>query len=64
AEVEHTVATMIAYPAIGSPITPTARRILLNRFPYSVVYRTSSDEIIVIAVAHQRRRPGYWRRRT
>jgi len=64
AEVEHAVATMIAYPAIGSPITRNARRILLNRFPYSVVYRASSDEIVVIAVAHQRRRPGYWRRRT
>jgi len=30
---------VIAYPAIGSPITRNARRILLNRFPYGVVYR-------------------------
>jgi hypothetical protein len=40
-----------------------ARRILLDRFPYSVIYRASADEILIIAVAHLRRRPGYWRHR-
>jgi hypothetical protein len=33
------------------------------RFPYRVVYRNRPDEIVVVAVAHLRRRPGYWKNR-
>ena len=36
------------------------RRVVLHRFPYNVFYRVRSEEIIVVAVAHQKRRPGYW----
>jgi plasmid stabilization system protein ParE len=39
------------------------RRNLLRRFPYAVVYRQISGGIEVMAVAHGRRRPGYWRSR-
>ena len=39
------------------------RRFLLHRFPYTVVYRRDEDVVRVIAVAHQRRRPAYWRSR-
>jgi hypothetical protein len=33
------------------------------RFPYSIVYKEAADKIMIVAIAHQRRRPGYWRRR-
>ena len=36
------------------------RRFLLKRYPYIVVYRVAEHRIEVIAVAHGRRRPGYW----
>lgn len=39
------------------------RRILLSHFPFEVVYRELSSSIQVIAFAHGRRRPGYWRTR-
>ena len=39
------------------------RKILLRRFPYSVIYRITESAIQVIAVAHGRRRPGYWKTR-
>ena len=39
------------------------RKILLRRFPYGVVYRITESAIQVIAVAHERRRPGYWKSR-
>lgn len=39
------------------------RRFLLRRFPYSVVYRIEASRIVVIAIAHAHRRPGYWRTR-
>ena len=39
------------------------KRLSLKRFPYDVVVLESSDEIVVIAIAHQSRRPGYWQQR-
>ena len=40
-----------------------ARRILLRRYPYSIVLYERRDETLIIAFAHNRRRPGYWRSR-
>lgn len=40
------------------------RRAPLFRFPYSIVYREKSDDLVqILAVAHGRRRPGYWKTR-
>ncbi|MGC1275578.1 MAG: type II toxin-antitoxin system RelE/ParE family toxin [Planctomycetaceae bacterium] len=40
------------------------RRIRVRRFPYRLIFeRDRPDSILVIAVAHARRRPGYWSRR-
>jgi toxin ParE1/3/4 len=40
-----------------------AQRYLLDRFPYSVIYRVVGDQVQVLAIAQQQRRPTYWRRR-
>ncbi|HEY6987765.1 MAG TPA: type II toxin-antitoxin system RelE/ParE family toxin, partial [Bryobacteraceae bacterium] len=39
------------------------RRLLLRRFSYLVIFRLTTTAIEVIAIAHGRRRPGYWRER-
>jgi plasmid stabilization system protein ParE len=39
------------------------RRMMLQKFPYLVVFRETAVGVEVIAVAHGRRRPGYWRDR-
>ena len=39
------------------------RAAVARTFPYSVVYSELGDEVVVLAVAHQRRRPGYWKTR-
>jgi plasmid stabilization system protein ParE len=36
------------------------RRILVERFPFQLVYRVGGTRVLVVAVAHGRRRPGYW----
>ena len=36
------------------------RRYLLRRFPFFVVFRESEESVQIVAVAHARRRPGYW----
>jgi plasmid stabilization system protein ParE len=41
----------------------STRKYLLRRFPYGVIYRMTDAAIEVVAVAHGRRRPGYWKTR-
>jgi len=36
------------------------RRRLISRFPYCLLYRVEDNEIVVVAVMHLSRRPGYW----
>jgi toxin ParE1/3/4 len=38
-------------------------RLLLDRFPYSIVYQILPNRLRVVAVAHVRRRPRFWERR-
>ena len=51
------------YPQAWHPLTTEIRRCRLKRFPYSVVYTMDAESILVLAVAHQHRKPGYWRNR-
>jgi toxin ParE1/3/4 len=39
------------------------RRIILNRFPFSIIFRIQSYGILIIAIVHHKRRPGYWKQR-
>ena len=39
------------------------RRFLLRRYPYSLIYRVETARLVIVAVAHGRRRPGYWKQR-
>ena len=39
------------------------RRFVMDRFPFTIVYTELADEILVIAIAHASREPGYWRTR-
>jgi plasmid stabilization system protein ParE len=36
------------------------RRFVVTRFPFTIVYRASEAVVTIVAVAHQRRSPGYW----
>jgi len=62
-EVQRVVNMVRDHPDLGSPLGAMLRRILVRRFPYSVIYRHDRSRIFIIAVAHQHRRPGYWRHR-
>jgi len=58
-----TVNLLIEYPLSGKPLTERVRKFSLRKFQYSVIYVVDEQEILIIAVAHHRRRPGYWRTR-
>ena len=46
-----------------APAHRNVHRYLLDRFPYYVVYEILAEDVVVLAVAHGRRRPGYWKKR-
>jgi plasmid stabilization system protein ParE len=54
---------IITQPYAGTIVVNDIRRRLLRQFPYSVVYRIESQRIVVLAVAHWSREPGYWKQR-
>ena len=62
-EVQRTVTLIRQFPDAGLPVGPSRHRVLVPRFPYSIVYRRDPDSIVILAITHQRRRPGYWRQR-
>ncbi len=62
-EVRNTCETVAQFPESGSQMSSTIRRRLVRRFPFAVYYSVIDDEVLVLAVAHQARLPGYWRRR-
>lgn len=46
------------WPGVSQDLA--VRRFLLARFPFSIAYVVEGHEAVVLAVAHVRRRPGYW----
>ncbi|NVB36389.1 type II toxin-antitoxin system RelE/ParE family toxin [Pseudenhygromyxa sp. WMMC2535] len=68
AEVQRAVDRAVELPQSGPrvPGTPPSRdvrRFVVRRFPYTVVTAMLAGQQAVVAVAHGRRRPGYWRDR-
>jgi len=55
-----------AHPESGVAVfgDPEVRRALVTRFPYQVVYRLRSSDLLILAFAHLRRRPGFWKHRS
>ena len=51
------------FPKAWHPLTSEIRRCRLRRFPYSVVYTQHGPGILVLAIAHQHRKPDYWKNR-
>jgi len=69
AAVDRTVEQIAAWPGAGTSVPGVSaelavRQLPVLRFPYRVVYVVRSQAVWVLAVAHVRRRPGYWRSRT
>jgi plasmid stabilization system protein ParE len=63
-EFERSAKLLADFPKLGATWRGRIRRLPLRRFPYSIVYCLSDSEVRILAVAHQRRRPGFWKGRT
>jgi len=60
-EVEDAYQLISENPGIGSPTGDGNRKVVLQRFPFVVIYRLEVDVCLVLAVGHQKRRPEYWK---
>jgi plasmid stabilization system protein ParE len=63
ADVQFRIDALCEHPYLGQAIGQGLRRKLLHRFPFSLIYSVEADAILIVAVAHYGRRPGYWKTR-
>lgn len=62
AEVRASVRLIENFPKGSRAIIRQVRRKVLLEFPYSIVYTIAEHEVVILAIAHQKRRPRYWKR--
>lgn len=60
AEVKARAELIEQYPEIAPVIDQDVRGKGLDRFPYTLMYVVETEELFIVAVAHQSKRPGYW----
>jgi plasmid stabilization system protein ParE len=61
--IEHAIERIGESPQRWPIYFANFRKYVLTQFPFSIIYQDFSSEIVVFAVAHGSRRPGYWRSR-
>jgi len=63
-EVRRVVTLLAQNPEIGQRLDQYRRRFPLTRFPFGIIYRADGETLRILALAHRRQRPGYWRGRS
>ena len=64
AELRAACAVLLDYRDIGARVDADLRRMVLERFPYSLIYGRIAAIIYILAIAHERLPPGYWSERS
>jgi toxin ParE1/3/4 len=62
-EMGRALAQILAHPRLYPHYTVNTRRRVLERFPYSVIFQEKDDLLLLVAVAHAKRRFDYWKGR-
>lgn len=62
-ETDTAFALIASSPDVWPHFEAGTRRYVLRNFPYNIIYREISTGIEIVAVAHHKRRPRYWRSR-
>lgn len=61
--VHKAVGEVVEFPLAVQVMRAGIRRKVLQHFSYNLFYAVEVDSIVIVAVAHQRKRPNYWRGR-
>lgn len=61
--VHKAVDKVVEFPLAAQVMRAGIRRKVLQHFSYNLFYAVEADTIVIVAVAHQRKRPNYWRGR-
>lgn len=62
-EVQNTLLLIENHPHLGFPLTKSDRRMVVQRFPYAIIYTVDKNQIEIHALMHLHRDPGYWQAR-
>lgn len=62
-ELERCIEYVLDHPEAAPLVGRRARRKLLSRFPYGLVYSIADDQLRILAIMNLKRRPFYWKRR-
>lgn len=62
-EVERAIRRILKHPRLFRSLTRRTRRGLLRTFPYGIIFAPLAERVVIIAVMHLSREPGYWKRR-
>ena len=57
--VAEAVSNAVAHPERGAPRSKNTRRWLVKSFPFGIIYRAGESGVLIIAVAHDRKKPKY-----
>ena len=64
ARVETAIRNIVDAPRMYAILEQDVRRCVITRvFPYAVLYTIENDFILIVAIMHSHRKPGYWRHR-
>jgi toxin ParE1/3/4 len=59
-EVSRAEHIIVQFPESAQEIRPGIRKYILRKFPHSLIYSMEQAGVLILAVAHHSRRPGYW----
>ncbi|MBS1624266.1 MAG: type II toxin-antitoxin system RelE/ParE family toxin [Bacteroidetes bacterium] len=62
-KIESTIGLITHNPLLFQKITRQYRKANLERFPYQIIYHVKNETIVIVALAHHKQKPNYWRKR-
>lgn len=62
-EIDRGIRLISRHPLRWPKFDEQRRRLIVRKFPYSIIYELHGDDAVVLAIAHGKRRPNYWRER-
>jgi plasmid stabilization system protein ParE len=63
-EIDRGIRLVFRNPLRWPKFDDQRRRLVVRKFPYSIIYELHGNDVVILAVAHGKRRPNYWRERS